>query len=262
MPNNVSNRRTKVGDLDINYYFGGEGEPLIIIHGGASSSEAWIENASELSKDYTVYLPDLPGFGQSKALVGDYHIPELVEFVDDFAHNVGIESFHLVGHSLGGSIAANYALRSPHKVKKLVLVSSMCLGKEIAWWVRLLSHSTFIKSIGCAIVNVLRGVKWIAENLFRQVEFVLPLSEASIVIGGSLTTLKEQTIVLLNQLSGIMVPTLVVWGARDPIVPAKQAYAAAQLIPHCQVKVFEGSGHSVYRQRIDEFSQLVTDFLG
>jgi len=235
---------------------------LIIIHGGASDSEAWMENASELIKDYTVYLPDLPGFGRSKPLVGDYYIPELVEFVDNFAHNLGLESFHLIGHSFGGGVALNYVLRFPQKVKKLVLISSMCLGKEISWWVRLLSRSAFIKSIGFPIIGIFRVVKWVAEKLFHGVEFVLPLSEASIVIGNSMTTLKEQTMVLLNKLSEIMVPTLVVWGARDPIVPARQAYAAARLIPCCQVKVFESCGHSVYKEKIWEFSRLLAGFLG
>jgi len=58
------------------------------------------------------------------------------------------------------------------------------------------------------------------------------------------------------------VPTLVVWGGKDPIVPARQAYAAAELIPDCQVKIFEDSGHSVYRDKLAEFSQVLTKFLG
>ena len=99
------------------------------------------------------------------------------------------------------------------------------------------------------------------RKLFTGLKLVLPFSKASILIGSSVTTLKEQTMVLVDRLSEIMVPTLVVWGAKDPIVPVRQAYAAAQLIPCCQLKVFEGCGHSVYRQRIQGFSQLVTGFL-
>jgi len=262
MVNNLRSTKTRVGDLDINYYTGGQGDPLVVIHGGASGSEAWMENVSELTKDFTLFLPDLPGFGHSQPPVGDYYIPELVEFVDKFAHNLRLESFHLIGHSLGGGVALNYVLRFPQKVRKLVLVSSMCLGREIAWWIRLLSRPAFIRSIGTMAVSVFKGVKWIAEKLFSRLKLAFPFSGASISIGSSMTTIKEQTTVLVDRLSEIVVPTLIVWGAKDPIVPARQAYAAAQLIPSCQVRVFEGCGHSVYREKIQEFSQLLTGFLG
>ncbi|NIQ74834.1 MAG: alpha/beta fold hydrolase, partial [Phycisphaerae bacterium] len=86
---------------------------------------------AELSKYYTVYVPDLPGFGRSQPMDGDCHIPELVEFVDDFSDELGLEKFHLIGHSLGGGIALSYVLRFPHKIMKLVLVSSMFLGREV-----------------------------------------------------------------------------------------------------------------------------------
>ena len=75
-------------------------------------------------------------------------------------------------------------------------------------------------------------------------------------------TLKGQTTVLLNRLSELMMPTLLVWGARDGVVPVSQAYAAAELIPDCQLHVFEDCGHSVYKQNVQDFSRLLTGFLG
>ena len=262
MVNNMHSKRIKVGELDIHYFTGGYGDPLIVIHGGSDGARAWVKNMVELSENYTTYVPDLPGFGYSQPIDGNYYIPELVEFVDEFSHNLGLKSFHLMGHSLGGGIALSYALRFPHKVKKLVLVSSMCLGREIALWVRFLSTPALCRSIGKAALAILRGVKWVADLLLAPIEYVLPFSRTSIRLGSSVATLKEQSTVLIHRLSEIMVPTLVVWGAKDPIVPVSQAYAAAKLIPDCQVKVFEGSGHSVYREEIQKFSQLLTKFLG
>ncbi len=262
MMDKLVNRSTKVGNFDIHYRAGGQGEPLIIIHGGANGSEAWMDSASELSKSYTVYLPDMPGFGLSQSLVGGYYLPDLVEFVDNFADTLGLESFCLLGHSLGGAIALNYAVRFPNKVKKLVLVSSMCLGREIAWWIRLLSQPAFAESIGIMVISVLKGIKWIADKFFPGFRLVLPFSITSISIGVAMTTLKGQTKVLIDHLSEIMAPTLVVWGDEDSIVPVTQAYAAAQLIPCCEVRVFEGCGHSVHSQKAREFSQLLTRFLG
>ena len=259
---NIHSKKIKVGKLDIHYVTGGHGEPLVVIHGGANGAGAWKENLVELSKNYTIYVPDLPGFGHSQPMDGDCYIPELVEFIDDFSDKLGLESFHLMGHSLGGGVALSYVLKFPHKIKRLVLISSMCMGREIALWVRFLSSSVFCRSIGVAAFGILKAIKWVAERLFARFEFVIPFTRASMLLGSSITTFKEQATVLANRLSEIMVPTLVIWGAKDSILPVKHAYAAAQLIPLCQIKVFEDCGHSVYRQRIPEFSQLLTDFLG
>ncbi len=257
----IQNRKMQVGELKIHYVTGGEGKPLVIIHGGANGAGAWKKNLTELAKHYTVYAPDLPGFGRSQEIEGDFHIPELVKFVDDFARNLGLKSFHLVGHSLGGAVAVNYVLQFPSKITKLVLVSSMCLGKEIALWVRFFSRLWLARIMGEALFAIFRVIKWAGEKLFVGVEFLMPFSRASMILGIPLTTFREQTIVLANRLSDIMVPTLVVWGAKDRIVPPKQAYNAGRLIPHCQVAVFDDCGHSVYREKLPEFSQLLTRFL-
>jgi len=263
MVNDIQRKNIKVGNLDIHYLTGGQGDPLIVIHGGSEGAKAWVNNMEELTENYTVYVPDLPGFGNSQPLEGkDYFIPELTEFLEEFARSLGLESFHLMGHSLGGGVVLHYALKFPHKIKKLVLVSSLCLGKEIALWVRFLANRVLCRFLGKTVMAVFKAIKWLLLNLFASIEFVIPVNATSIILGSSITTLKEQTTVLVQRLSEIMVPTLVVWGAKDPIVPVRQAYATAELIPDCQVKVFEDAGHSVYRDNIGEFSRLLTKFLG
>ena len=260
--NDIYSKKTKVGGLDVRYYTAGQGDPLVVIHGGGGDARTWLGNIEALSEQYTVYAPDLPGYGDSQPLIGDYYIPELTEFMDDFSDNLGLDKFHLVGHSLGGGIALNYALESPHKIKKLVLVSSLCLGREIALWVRLLSVPAILRTIGALTMAVLNGVKWLVKTFLEQIEFVMPLSPASVYIGGSVTTLKEQSLVLASRLSEVIMPTLLVWGAKDPIVPVRHAYAAAQVIPDCQLKVFENRGHNVHRDEVREFSHVLSGFLG
>jgi pimeloyl-ACP methyl ester carboxylesterase len=262
MMDNIHSKQLNVDGLNIHYFTAGQGEPLVVLHGGGGDARTWLDNIAALSAKYTVYAPDLPGYGGSQPLVGNYYIPELAGFVDSFSDNLGLDSFHLLGHSLGGGIALNYALESPHKIKKLVLVSSLCLGREIALWVRLLSIPALLRFIGASVLATLRGIKWLVKTLLIPVEFVAPFSTASVNLGGSVTTFKEQTLILVNRLSEIMMPTLLVWGARDPIVPVRQAYAAAQLIPDCQLKVFENRGHNVHRDEIQKFSQLLNGFLG
>jgi len=260
MVSEIHSKHVKVGKLDINYLIGGQGAPLVVIHGGGEGARAWLQNLGELSKYYTVYVPDLPGFGRSQPMSDNFHISEFVKFVEGFSHKLGLKRFHLLGHSFGGGIALHYALRFPHEIKSLVLVNSMCLDKEIALWVRFLSTLAFY--LGEAALAILKAVGWLIRPFFIPFEFAPPLLWFRIGLGRSVATLRGQTTVLLNRLSELIVPTLLVWGARDVIVPASHAYAAAKLIPHCQLHIFEGCGHSAYKQKVHEFSQLLVKFLG
>ena len=256
----IKSRRIQIGNLKIRYYNGGKGEPLLVLHGGNSHAGPWAKNLKELSEKYTVYVPDLPGFGLSQEMKGRYYITELVEFVRDFAEAVGLESFYLMGHSLGGGIAASYAIQYPEQVRKLILIDSMCMGYEIAVWVRMLSVPGLVRSIGTGVVGLLKGIKWIAEGMFRSMEVILPVSEASLIIGTSAANLQAQTLVLTKRLSEIVAPTLIVWGNKDRIVPVKHAYAIANVIPNCQLQIM-GGGHCAYQDKLKEFSCLVRNFL-
>ena len=258
---NISSEKINIRGYDVRYYTGGKGDPLLVIHGGGGDARTWLRNIEELSSSYTVYAPDLPGYGASQPLEGQYFIPELTEFIDDFSESLGLERFHLVGHSLGGGVALYYALQSPHKIRKLVLVSSLCLGAEIAFWVRILSIPALLRSVGTVILALLKGIRWAVRKLLASVEFVIPFSPASINIGGSVTTFREQTLVLTNRFSEVLMPTLLVWGAKDSIVPVRQAYAAAESIPDCQLKIFEKRGHNVHRDELSEFSHVLRGFL-
>jgi pimeloyl-ACP methyl ester carboxylesterase len=258
--NNIRSKRITVGSLNIRYFTGGQGEPLIVIHGGGDGARAWLENAEALSQYYSVYIPDLPGFGHSQSANDRFRLPEFVRFVEDFSSALGLERFHLIGHSIGGGIAIHYALKFPQKVKGLVLVSSWCLGIETALWVRLLSHPALCQSLGEAGIAVFKGVKWLARLFYAPFKFANPITRVKMDIGKTMITLRGQTTVLQDRLCELTMPTLLVWGAGDRIVPAAHAYIAAELIPDCQLRIFEGCGHSVYKQRVEEFSQLLIRF--
>jgi len=262
MTTSLLNKKIKIGKLDIHYLTGGQGDPLVIIHGGADGARAWLQSANELAKYYTVYVPNLPGFGGSKAISDEFAFSEYAAFVDNFSQNMNLKRFHLVGHSLGGGIALHYALQYPHKIQRLVLVSSICLGKEIALWARFLSQPTLYQPLVEAALSTVRIIRWLAKLVYAPFESIIPLSRFKMSIGKSIMTFKGQTTILLNQLSELLVPTLVVWGARDNIVPVAHGYAASRLIPDCQLHVFEDCTHSVYRQKIGEFSRILTKFLG
>jgi pimeloyl-ACP methyl ester carboxylesterase len=256
----VQSKRITVNGLDIHYFTGGTGDPLIIIHGGSGGASYWTETIKVLSGSYTVYVPDMPGFGTSQAAEGTYYIPEMVNFVDDFAHAIGHSSFNLMGHSLGGGIALHYINKYPHKIRKLVLVSSLCLGKEIAWWIRLVSTPVLCRVISKTVNSLFKGIQNLVKY-FGPWKIIEPISKTSVQIGCGITGFRQQNMVMLESLHKIRIPTLVMWGENDPIVPFRQAYAAADLIPDCQVKVFANTGHSVYSQRLPEFTTILSAFL-
>ncbi|OGN98130.1 MAG: hypothetical protein A2Y89_07110 [Chloroflexi bacterium RBG_13_51_18] len=259
--NSIKSKTIKVDGLNVHYYTAGQGEPLVVIHGGGGDARTWWRNIRELSGKYTVYAPDLPGYGGSQPLGGKYYVPELSEFVEKFTRSLGLEKFSIMGHSLGGGVALDYALKFPLKIKKLILVSSLCLGREIAFWVRFFSLPAFISSLGALMVWFFKSIKWLIKYL-NPAEYIMPLSPASMSIGGSISNFQQQTLVLEKQLPEIKMPTLLVWGSRDPVVPVKQAYRAARVIPDCRVEVFKNRGHNVHRDELKKFSRIITDFLG
>jgi len=128
-------------------------------------------------------------------------------------------------------------------------------------WIRILSNCRLCRTLGATISPVIRAAKWVADRLFQSVEFIVPWTEFTFYLGCRITTLKEQTTILFDQLSELLVPTLIIWGAKDRILPVKQAYAAAEAIPDCEIKIFGDCGHSVYQDESDEFSSVVAKFL-
>jgi pimeloyl-ACP methyl ester carboxylesterase len=118
-----------------------------------------------------------------------------------------------------------------------------------------------VRCIGALAKGVLKGVIWIARQL-NPATLIMPLSPAAMAVGGSITTFKKQTHVLEGRLSEVTMPTLLVWGGKDPIVPVGHAYKAASVIPNCQVKVFKHRGHNVHRDELAQFSGIITEFLG
>lgn len=261
----ISDKTVNIKGHVVHYLTSGHGTGLVLVHGYGGQAKKWLNAIAVLSEKYTVYAPDLPGFGDSQPLDGTYYIPELVEFIEDFVAELGLKEFYLVGHSMGGGIAVNYALKNPARIIKLVLVDSLCLGKEIAWWVRLLSRQA--KIIGTPLMALFKTARWVKGKLLiprklLPLEVDDPISQTSINLGSCVASLRQQTMIVANRLSELVMPTLLVWGDTDPIIPVKHAYQAVKVIPDCRLKIFARTGHNIYRDNPREFSQAVTEFLG
>jgi pimeloyl-ACP methyl ester carboxylesterase len=258
--NQLNTVNIKIGEGNVSYLCGGTGDPLVIVHGGGGGANAWKKSLEILAENYTVYAPDLPGFGRSQSIHDRFMVSEYVDFLEDFTSALGLEDFYLVGHSVGGGLALSYALDHPRKVKRLVLVSSLFLGSEIALWARYLSTPKLTRYLGEAGLTVFDSMSRLAGHVGYTEKITPPFTRVQMAIGRGIMNLKGQTNILADRLMELMMPTLLVWGARDPIVPARHAWAAADIIPDCRVHVFEGCGHHVQNRK--EFTSLLLSFLG
>ncbi len=258
---NISSKTAKIGNLNIRYHSGGKGEPLIILHGGGSNSKAWLPNAEKLSHYYRVYIPDLPGCGHSQCAHDDFQMHDYVAFLDGFVTHLKLQRFHLMGHSIGGAIALNYAIKNPYRVGSLVLVSSIGLGNGAAQWVRLLSAPLFRRVVGHVSVSILKKAMPVVSRFSRKGHLKSPLSQNTISMGEYIRSSGDGNGLPHGSLAALEVPTLLIWGSRDIIVPVANAYIAARTIPDCRLQVFESCGHTVYRQKADEFCRVLIRFL-
>jgi 4,5:9,10-diseco-3-hydroxy-5,9,17-trioxoandrosta-1(10),2-diene-4-oate hydrolase len=136
----IHDRYVKVGSINTRYWSAGErGTALILLHGAASSIEVWTHNINVLAQHHRVYAFDMVGSGFSDKPKAEYSLDYQVQFLQEFLDTLGIDRATLIGNSMGGSIALKFALLSPDRVEKLVLVSSLGLGRKIYFGDRLLA---------------------------------------------------------------------------------------------------------------------------
>ncbi|GHO51031.1 alpha/beta fold hydrolase [Ktedonospora formicarum] len=128
----ITKRTILVDNVPIHYRVAGKGEPVILIHGLSGSSRWWNRNIPALASLYRVYLVDLPGFGAMRHLAPTFELVECAAWLDRWMQSLGLETAHLVGHSMGGYICMALAVLRPAVVKHLVLVDSigMAFGKH------------------------------------------------------------------------------------------------------------------------------------
>ena len=260
------------------YLVGGEGPVLLLIHGMAGTCENWREVIEPLARHYTVIAPDLPGHGLSAGGQGDYSLGNLAAGLRDLLLVLGHERATLVGHSLGGGVAMQFSYQFPEMVERLVLVSSGGLGLEVSPVLRaaaLPGADLFIaataglgQKIGGAIggglskvgvkpaadlAEVARGYGSLAEPERRKA-FLATLrsvvgTEGQRVSAADRFYLAEE------------VPVLIVWGARDPIIPASHGEDAHGVLPGSRLEIFDGVGHLPQIEQPTRFITVLEDFL-
>lgn len=272
-------QRVSIHGHDVSYRGGGSGPVLMLLHGMAGSSVTWERVLPELTRRYTVVAPDLPGHGESDKPRGDYSLGAHASSVRDLLAALGHERATIVGQSFGGGVAMQLAYQYPERCERLVLVSSGGLGQEVALLLRALTlpgaeHlmpiacNGRVRDAGTAVTGWLdriglRPVPAVAE-MWRS---YASLSDAStreafqhtlravVDIHGQRVSATDRLYLAAD------VPTLIVWGDRDPIIPFDHAGRAHEMIPGSRVEVFEGAGHFPHCEQPDRFVEVLVDFM-
>jgi pimeloyl-ACP methyl ester carboxylesterase len=263
----------------VSYRAGGDGPVLLLIHGITSSSASWEPVLPLLEEHYTVIAPDLLGHGASAKPTGDYSLGAYACMVRDLMLALGHESATVVGHSLGGGVAMQIAYQFPGLVDRLVLVSSGGLGREVSVFLRaatlpgaeyvlpliasrpvLASGEAVARTIGrlglrlgADLGEIASGIASLAEQGARSA--FVHTARSVIDPGGQRVDARDR--LYLSE----AVPSLLVWGERDPIIPAEHGVRAHGLMPGSRLERFEGAGHFPYLDDPLRFTRVLREFV-
>jgi pimeloyl-ACP methyl ester carboxylesterase len=263
----------------VGFQAAGDGPLLVLLHGITSTSDAWREVMPRLAERYTVVAPDLIGHGRSAKPRGDYSLGAHAAGVRDLLALLGFETGTVVGHSLGGGIAMQFSYLFPEYVDRMALISSGGLGQEVhpllraatlpgsEWVLPLLAREWSVKA-GDAVRSVaakigIQAGPDLAEFARGYASLVQDgAREAFIDTMRSVIGPEGQKVSALDRLYlADQIPTLIVWGADDPVIPVAHGRRAHEIVAHSRYVELEGSGHWPMLDAPDRIVGELTSFI-
>jgi pimeloyl-ACP methyl ester carboxylesterase len=264
---------------DVSYRTAGSGPVILLVHGVAGTSEQWADVAPVLAEEFTVLAPDLLGHGQSAKPQGDYSLGAYAVSLRDLLVVLGHRRATIVGHSLGGGIAMQFAYEYPVFAERMVVVSSGGLGREVHPLLRaatlpgaelvlpLLAHQRVLGAGGAVghvldrlglragpdIAEMARGYASLGDAEARAA--FLHTVRAVIDYTGQRVSAADRLYL------ASLLPTLIVWGRRDPLIPAVHSEFAHGQMPGSRLEIFEDAGHFPQLDDPIRFAALLRDFL-
>jgi pimeloyl-ACP methyl ester carboxylesterase len=259
----------------------GSGPALLLIHGVGDNSTTWNSVHAKLAQRFTVIAPDLLGHGESDKPRADYSLAAFANGMRDLLAALGIDRVTLVGHSLGGGIAAQFVYQYPHMVERLVLVSSggvtkdvsialrmatLPMGSEALAALRLPGVLPALQLAGRAAQTVIGSTKY-GRDLPDGLRLLARLADPAALSAFSRTLRSVvdghgQFVTMLDR-SYLMpsVPKLIIWGEDDMVIPVSHARIAHAAMPDSRLEIFEGSGHMPFRDHPEHFAEIIERFI-
>lgn len=247
------------------YLEAGDGPAVILLHGAsfASGGDSWLANIGGLASRLRVLAPDMLGWGPGDQLDQGYSFAYMADFVREFQDAFGLESSHVVGHSMGGWVASVLAYESPQRIGRLVLAASGGMATRplptMTGWQppgepEIRSALAGMERAGIDIEPMVKerlalaGDPERAERFRRVMEHMTnPETRRRYYMGRRLPHVPNETLIL--------------WGTDDAVNDLDMARETHRLIPNSKLKVFDGVGHLIPTETPDEFNRAVLDFL-
>jgi pimeloyl-ACP methyl ester carboxylesterase len=261
------------------YVMAGSGPAILLIHGIGDSSDTWRPVMEQLAEHHTVIAPDLLGHGRSEKPRADYSIAAFANGMRDLLSVLEIEQVTVVGHSLGGGVAAQFAYQFPDRCERLVLVGSGGVGRTVSPLLRMAAIP------GIEILMPLFGLppvraasRWMADILERFDTALGRDTEEVLAVFDNLPDTNARRAILRTLRSGVDwrgqvitmldraylaegIPTLVIWGRRDAIIPLGHGRLAQAAMPGSELEIFDEAGHFPHHTDPARFVQIISDFV-
>jgi pimeloyl-ACP methyl ester carboxylesterase len=273
----VSTAFVDVGGTRVHHLETGSGPPLVLLHGAGGGGANWYRVFDAFAERFRVLAPDLPGFGLSGSTRIEAPLGVAgARFLENWLDRLSISRADLVATSFGGLIALRLAQRAPARVRRLILLNSVGLGRDLPWLVRLAT----VRGTGVALRPSRAGMRWLfrllltsergglgdheealVDYLWRSAAAGEPREMARLLrlFGG---VRGQHEVLSTTELEELSVPTLLVWGERDRFLPVAHARRAAACIPGARLRILRGAGHSPNWETPDLFLAAALPFLG
>jgi pimeloyl-ACP methyl ester carboxylesterase len=278
MTSTLTHSSLRLHGRELTYVTGGEGPAVLLIHGIGGDWRTWEPVLDGLARRHRVVAVDLPGHGSSSKSAGDCSLGALANALRDLGGALGIERATVVGHSLGGGVAMQFAYQFPERCERLVLVSSGGLGPDVGLILRLAAlpgSDLFLRLTAPpfrSLVNLAGGVgRALRLRAAADAEFYARAytalsdrdSRAAFlgtlrgVVGtrGQLVDARDRLYLTVH------IPTLIVWGERDAMLPVAHAREAHGSMPGSRLEIFDDAGHLPQLDDPERFIAVVEDFM-
>ena len=260
----ISEEFVKVGETKIRYLEeGSSNSNIVLIHGLGGFAERWSAVIPLLSKKYHVIALDLPGYGYSDKPSIDYTPEFFLKFIFDFLDSIGIRKTHMVGTSLGGQIVAECAITQNKMIEKIALVCPAGIMKGSTPTLDAYSMAALYPSydtVRTAYEMMTGSNKKVPDDTIENFIKRMTQPNAKMAFMSTILALKNAP-PITKRLSNIMVPTLLIWGKLDAMIPVKYANDFASSIKNCRLEIMENCGHTPHIEEPVKFSQSVLNFL-
>ena len=262
----------------VNFNIAGHGPPVVLIHGVAGRAGQWDQIVQLLAESHTVVAPDLLGHGDSAKPRGDYSLGAHASGIRDLLVGLDIERASVVGHSLGGGIAMQFAYQFPERCERLVLVSSGGLGEDVHPLLRaatlpgselvlpLLAHARVLnvaslipRALGLIGLRARPDLAEMAQG-YRSLSNAEARSAFIHTLRGVIDPTGQRVNASDRLYLASTIPSLLIWGRRDRIIPIEHAQPAHEGMPGSALEVFDDAGHFPHLDDPLRFARTLEDF--